>query len=155
MRNNNFRKLETYLNMKCVFDGKGNSNNYSLNVVATDGKSHAFAKWYNSQYSDFRFALIGGSGSTPPTEDDYNLESPIALSSAGQTFIYDGNHTIIIVEVLKNTSSEAATITEVACKVHGGTSYDWYGDFIISRDLITPITIPAGETRTIQYTIEF
>ena len=150
MRNKNFRKMETYLNWACVFDHTGNG----IPFVDINGKSITLAKWYNSQYSDFHFALIGGSGSTPPTEDDYKLENPIALTSAGQSILYDKEHTITIVEVLKNASSESVTITEVACKVHGG-NYGGAWDWIISRDLITPITIPAGETRTIQYTIEF
>ena len=155
MRTKNFRNLCAQLSYENIF--RKNDNDKKATIVDIDGESHQITLDRVSNVT-----LIGGGGSTQPTETDYKLENPIALTLVDKTMLYDTEHTLTLVQVWKNASTEPVTITEVACKVYGGDqygqggiSYGWTGDFIISRDLITPITIPVGETRTIQYTIEF
>lgn len=96
-----------------------------------------------------------GTGTTPPTEDDYKLENKVDLTLSNQSVILSPPN-LVIVGTFKNNTSEAVTITEVAYRLlNMDDELQDNNDFIVSRDLITPITIPAGERRTIQYTIEF
>lgn len=96
-----------------------------------------------------------GTGTTPPTEDDYKLENKVDLTLSNQSVILSPPN-LVIVGTFKNNTSEAVTITEVAYRLlNRNDRLSDNNDFIVSRDLITPITIPAGERRTIQYTIEF
>lgn len=96
-----------------------------------------------------------GTGTTPPTEDDYKLENKVDLTLSNQSVILSPPN-LVIVGTFKNNTSEAVTITEVAYRLlNRNNELQDNNDFIVSRDLITPITIPAGERRTIQYTIEF
>lgn len=96
-----------------------------------------------------------GTGTTPPTEDDYKLENKVDLRLSNQSVILSPPN-LVIVGTFKNNTSEAVTITEVAYRLlDSNNELQDNNDFIVSRDLITPITIPADERRTIQYTIEF
>lgn len=96
-----------------------------------------------------------GTGTTPPTEDDYKLENKVDLRLSNQSVILSPPN-LVIVGTFKNNTSEAVTITEVAYRLlNRRDELQDNNDFIVSRDLITPITIPADERRTIQYTIEF
>ena len=148
-------KTKNFRNWLCALVSQGtlreyNSSRYEIcypNFVDTSGKRR-----YDAPVGDghglFAGVLTVGTGTTPPTEDDYKLENKVDLKWFNQMPIWHDT-SFILVGSFTNNTSEAVTITEVAYQLR------YNADFIISRDLITPITIPAGETRTIQYTIEF
>ena len=146
MRNNNFRKLFAGVcSYKFFSDPIYYLNNTLVNV---NGKPTSYNFKDSGPGSDYVISV--GTGTTPPTENDYKLENAVSLTLASQTLVNDKDHTISIIESIKNQTSEAVTITEVALTIQRNPDH-----FIISRDLITPITIPSGEMRTIQYNIEF
>lgn len=141
MINNNFRKLlATGCSYRLFSDPIDQLNN---TLVGVNGKPTGYS-FYDRRLS---YTISVGTGTTPPTENDYKLENAVSLTLVNKTLVNDRDRTISIIGSIKNQTSEAVTITEVAITI--------YDSFIISRDLITPITIPSGEMRTIQYAIEF
>ena len=141
MINNNFRKLlATGCSYRLFSDPIDQLNN---TLVGVNGKPTGYS-FYDRRLS---YTISVGTGTTPPTENDYKLENAVSLTLANKTLVNDKDRTISIIGSIRNQTSEAVTITEVAITI--------YDSFIISRDLITPITIPSGEMRTIQYTIKF
>lgn len=127
------------------FDPNLHNSGY-YNLVDTSGKQTR--EEVDNDRAGYTGVLTVGTGTTPPTEDDYKLGHKVDLTLVKQVPIWDSTN-LVLVATFKNNTSEAVRITEVAYQL------SFNGDFIISRDLITPITIPVGETRTIQYTIEF
>ena len=141
MINNNFRKLlATGCSYRLFSDPIDQLNN---TLVGVNGKPTGYS-FYDRRLS---YTISVGTGTTPPTENDYKLENAVSLTLVNKTLVNDRDRTISIIGSIKNQTSEAVTITEVAITI--------YDSFIISRDLITPITLPSGEMRTIQYTINF
>ena len=124
-------------------------------LVDTSGKKFT-GSIYGGSYPSTVSYLIVGNGNTAPTEDDYNLESPLDIVRTQRAMWTDKG--LILIGVFHNKTSEPVTITEVALKF-GINNYSdttsGNGYVILSRDLINPITIPSDESRTIQYTIEF
>lgn len=123
----------------------------------------------NSGEGDSSFGIKFGSGTTPPTVDDYNLESPIEHgTSSGQLYYYS---TSVYYEVLSdrvklyisrsanNQSGSPITVSEVG--VIFNYSYNNAGvclptKVLILRDLIDPaITLDVGQTISVTYTLEF
>lgn len=109
--------------------------------------------------------FVVGTGTTPATVNDYKLESQITsgLSSSGSTAFYrfdDAGFERVMSCVITNTSSEAITISEVGkvasinyFKTETATTTT-SGATLIERNVLdTPVTIPAGEHKTITYTI--
>lgn len=105
-----------------------------------------------------------GTGTTPPTEDDNNLESMItsglSLSVAiRKEAITDGSRVTFTLTV-QNTSANAITINEVGYvqsldtkSSATGTSASTSPCLLDRTVLDTPVTIEAGQSARIDYTI--
>lgn len=123
----------------------------------------------NTEYYKFRTgnAVDGiciGSGTTTPTDDDYCMESKITgVTGRVVTNAPIGGLTsvrpMMIYVIVKNTTDNAITISEVGCFAHT-FHYDGSGISLIFHPIMldhslldTPVTIPAGETGLIIYTI--
>lgn len=105
-----------------------------------------------------------GSGTTPPTKDDYTLEVPITagLIATGlqqrALLAYDGNGkaTAEGSYILKNTSEETITVNEIGYFANGhsnGTS-----SYLILHErsvLDTPCVLEPGEAKMVTYRITF
>lgn len=113
---------------------------------------------WNTGNSDTGSTGIGfGSGTTPPTIDDYKLESAI---SKGLSFSFTQSHgnpcTWII--TITNTSDKEITIAELGMFTSIYSSYYNSGSDItalVDRTVLdTPVTIPAGGIGKIEYAIK-
>ena len=104
---------------------------------------------------DDTFGIVVGTGNTPVTADDYNLESKIAHGTDAGQLSY--NETILygpfvtgtaVVQVFRrqftNNSGTDITVNEIGLIVK--TSYDNYLVMIIRDVLDTPKTVPAGDS---------
>lgn len=153
MRTNNFRRyLSALYSAKYLYYSDAWVDVPYL--VDTSGKKFT-GDIYTGAYPRTNSELIVGSGNTPPTEDDYKLENKLDIEETNQTAIFKDKG-LILIGNFHNRTSEAVTISEVALQFNNISSKTGSNSgVILSRDLITPITIPSGETRTIQYTIEF
>lgn len=112
-----------------------------------------------------------GSGTTPPTADDYCIENMITSGinvtiNSRTKYVDQSNHACIDINMtVTNTGSDPLTISEAAF-YNFAVSYPSYNStsatstgantaVMIDRTLLdSPITIPAGESATITYTIK-
>lgn len=108
---------------------------------------------------------VVGSGTTPVSLEDYCLESEITtLSCSAVNVSYDPvNGTVTYDKIMKNTSSEAITVSEIgivspmryytaANSTNTGTVFP----VLVYREVLdTPITAAAGETFTVSITHKF
>jgi len=122
---------------------------------------------YNLRLSAGYYGIHVGSGTTPPTENDYNLENQITSGLSGtSTFSYgidnDGNAYMHVVLVIRNTSNADITISEIgsfqvvrasSSQFSTGSASNQYVMF--DRSLLPqPVTIAPGDYATIQYTFK-
>lgn len=111
------------------------------------------------------YGIAVGTGTIAPQKADYKLENDVSTSFARQgspaTIVsYGDDYSECYATVpIKNTSSEAITLTEIGlyfdvyCTVGGTYTVN---HILFDRTLLSsPITIGAGETKSITYTIKF
>lgn len=107
--------------------------------------------------------IVFGTGTTPPTRDDYALSGTNITSSLSRQDETISKETlangvkVIHSMFIKNTSSEPVTIGEVAWRQSFlYTSNNAYSGILLDRTVLQePITIPAGEVGQINYSIFF
>ena len=101
--------------------------------------------------------VVLGSGSTPPTLDDYTLENMIVegLSGSVTNTAVDENHNVTKTYTITNTSDEDITIAEIG--IHGWVYSQSNRNSVcvlIERTLLEePVTIPAGGVGIVTYTL--
>lgn len=106
--------------------------------------------------------LMLGTGSTAPTADDYCLELPITTNLSCDSVSVSRTSLIkTYTATFTNSGSSDITVTEVGFIVYINYKYTYMSsfsadDFLIDRTVLdTPITIPAGESRTVTYELSF
>ena len=106
------------------------------------------------------YGIFFGTGTTLPTREDYTLESPITngtLSSScgGVLKGLDADQArLYATHEVKNSGSTDVTITEVG--VFGCASDTSTNVFLLDRTVLdTPITIPAGQSKSITVAVQF
>ena len=159
---------------------KGSSENYYAVFKGQTGADMTLR--YNSSYGESYAATLGfalsptistsnntsgiqfGTGTTPPTFDDYKLSGSIIAGLTGTLTKdcvndEDGNFVITISATLTNTNSTDVTIGEIGYSrsfTGRGTTgnSNAYAYILIDRTVLdTPVTIPAGGIGQVTYTI--
>ena len=129
-----------------------------------------FKNYYNLQVANTSayYGIRVGSGTTAPTEDDYNIQSQISFSVIdGSATLYDygvdssGNPYTQILLAIKNKGSSPFTVSEICyfgnmdVKSSPNASSGGNQAILVDRTVLdTPVEIPAGETAEILYTIK-
>ena len=130
--------------------------NFSYDVSAPIERS--------SNANPFSYAVFFGSGTTPPTIDDYRLEGEIAMNCTcsyvkTSSFAEDGTScTHEATYTITNNNDEPVTIGEIgifvcACWRVNYSSYISYPYLYERTVLESPITIPAGGVGQVTYSI--
>lgn len=147
-----------------------NLNNYSHQIYTPSGDTYLRSMWCcarNALSTINRTGTLGngylmlGTGTTTPTADDYCLESPIYTNlSCDSVSVSRTSLTKTYTATFANSGSSDITVTEVgfiAYILYTYTPNDERSDtFLMDRTVLdTPVTIPAGESRTITYTLSF
>jgi hypothetical protein len=136
-------------------------------ITATAGSStmialiNVFNNPYTTSSGDSAYNKIFcrlGTGTTPPTEDDYWLEAQddnLTCSSA-VAFETDSN-TKVYTFTFNNPTNTDITITETALGIKlDGNVLSENASLMLDRTVLsTPITIPAGESKAITYELGF
>lgn len=107
----------------------------------------------SSSYRD-RYIVVG-SGTTPPTLDDYRLESKITSGLTGQLlFSHDGSGIRYV--NLTNSSSAPITISEIGhcAGLYNSNNAPNTTTCLVERSTFDPITIQPGEIAQIEYKID-
>jgi hypothetical protein len=140
------------------------SNYYSqaVNTLLYTSASATTASLYSLLNATNSYGgVIFGTGTTPATEDDYNLSGELITTlsgSASVTVTADDNNGVVITAVypLTNTGSAAVTIGEmgIICSSHNSGNNGASYKVMYERTVLDePITIPAGGVGTVTYTL--
>lgn len=111
-----------------------------------------------SGYNNNTLAMLVGTGTTPPTADDYKLESQCVLDW-GRDFCYlnTNGYTITLCRVFINNTENPVDIKEMGAYLISGTSGNTpvVNAFLIGRQLLTEtVTIPVGGSHVFTYCID-
>lgn len=118
----------------------------SLNYSA----SHCRSLYAGNTYFKVEF----GSGTTPPEVNDYCLaadETSNLTIVQNVTPNWESNKFELLIScTITNTTANSITINEIGINKNFGSGNTW---FLLAREVLdTPLTIPAGETRILNYT---
>jgi hypothetical protein len=105
----------------------------------------------NTNYADVGFYIGVGTGTTPPTRDDYKMENKIAES---YTSAYVDESGGIITLTAGFTWTTDMTISEIGLEwyVNFSSSAPYNCRVLCDRTVLSPpITVPAGTTLTVVY----
>lgn len=125
--------------------------------------NNIYADNYNEVYESFTSTMgIGvaiGSGTTPPTIDDYKMENAITtnLNAGGATRSFNANtsnSSLTVVQPIVNIGTNTITISEIGLFGRQSPTSD-SACILLSRDVITPVTIAPNESKTFVVTIDF
>lgn len=102
----------------------------------------------------FSPGIIVGSGTTPPTIDDYKLESMITAGLSASV-VAQGTDSYIRILTITNTSDHDITISEIGTLGVGYYNQSTSFPMLVDRTVLdTPVTIPAGGIGKIEYEIK-
>lgn len=99
-----------------------------------------------------KFMLLG-TGTTPPTIDDYRLASFVGLTvvSSNHTYYAKKGRILIYTRTFVNSTSEAITITELGMYIGGVDNMP----FLIAREVLSePVVIQPEESKAFTFTLK-
>lgn len=107
--------------------------------------------------------IVLGNGTTEPTPEDYCLESQITTNLSCDSVSVSRNTTVkTYTATFSNSGTSDITVTEVGYVSRIMYTYSEreyhtvFNNFLMDRTVLdTPITIPAGESRTVTYELSF
>lgn len=136
--------------------------NYNfITQVPTSASFKAYAEYDKNSVATTYIGLAIGSGTTPVTFDDYKIEQPnTTLTDGGHSLKvgtgYGNNSICVYTQIVTNETSDPITISELG--VMSAYSADYqdsnYAQVLYTRDVITPVVIGVGETKTFVVTID-
>lgn len=111
----------------------------------------------NLPSSSLAIGLAIGSGTTTPTINDFKMENAIItnLNAAGamRSIVANTNSSIVtLTQPITNTGESSITVSEVGVFAAYNTSG---ACMLLSRDIISPVTIAPNESKTFVLTIDF
>jgi hypothetical protein len=140
--------------MALLFRNDGRNSSVSFTFVDVIGATRTIYTKYNIATTVFNSTAntdcgcyIGiGTGTTPPTKQDYRLASEVARAAAGATYV-DGGTSFIVSATFSLPSD--TQITEVGLFWKEG--YSGY-TFLLDRTLLDPpVTFPANTPMVVSY----
>ena len=144
-------------------DVSGNTRYYRPLLSSSYGYPASSTQSFSS--SGTTSGVVVGSGTTPSTEDDYALEAPISsglngVTNVSQNLDSNGNLYCEITLSLANTTNAAIVVNEIGYiqsipyATQSATSGSVVSTLFDRTVLDTPVTIPAGGTKVIEYTLK-
>ena len=156
-----------YSYMNAAFSAAGKE----VTFVKTDGTTANLR--YSNSFTPFAvmnkwsvnnngFGVSFGTGTTPATMSDYSIESGLGGTQISVSYpdsvSYSRDNTFDMYSVsfgITNKTAEAITISEVGLTAVP-YSYSTASYALVDRTVLdTPVTIPAGQSKQITYTIRF
>ena len=135
------------------------SSNTTATIVFDSSWYGIFSGMCAYNYAGGSQYVLFGNGTTPATVNDYKLESPITsnitVANPSSTTTEQTDNYILWTVTFGVKASVETTISEIGLfsKAHmaGGAA-----ETLVDRTVLeTPITIPAGQSKQITYTIRF
>lgn len=136
------RNYNSPLNTQTTTNGK-----LTYNETGTSVSSEQF----------YYFGIVLGTGTTPPTIDDYKMESYIpegTLSYTGSSLTlpltdteWTNNGTFSLTQTVANNTENPVTVTELGV-YNSAITATTRACILLTRDVISPVTIAPNETKT-------
>ena len=126
----------------------GVSFNYDLTSNYNNGNDSTSS--YNGNMLQLRLCL--GSGTTHPTFNDYSIEAPLDMSTLVLTAQSHSasNYKVTQTATIQNTGDTDFTFSEILL-----AGYNNGVLIALTRDVISPVTVEAGKSKTVTVVIDF
>ena len=169
---NNFSNLCACLNQNPGYcqgdmgfiDASGNSPSFSSGYSYVTPNNGGIALWRLEQHGERlmqtpTWYIFLGKGTTQPTPSNYNFETAIegaSYTSSNASFYRTGTK-LIYSGVINNTGSSSFSFSEVALGNYYGSNSGSSNVTVIllTRDVISPVTVEAGKSKTVTVVIDF
>ena len=150
----------------------GNSNPlYRKTTLGSDykisnGRVDAICSISGSQYNNTAKSSIYnigaykgialGTGTTPPTYSDFRIETPVEPSGySNNSYSVSADCQQVLTQSYTNKSSEDITVTELGLFVTDSDTNANAGKVLLTRNVISPVTIKPNETKTFTIKIDY
>ena len=123
---------------------------FSYNLTSNGNSGNNSSSTYNGSMNSLQLGL--GSGTTNPTFTDYSIESPLDMTTLTLTnsSYSASNSKVTLTTTMQNTSDSDFTFSEALLLAYNGGC-----KVALTRDVFSPVTIPAGGSKTIAIVIDF
>lgn len=104
---------------------------------------------------DYRGIALG-TGTTPPTYSDFRIETPVEPSGySNNSYSIAEDCQQVLTQSYTNKSSENIIVTELGLFVTDSGSSANAGKVLLTRNVISPVTIKPNETKTFTIKIDY
>ncbi len=117
--------------------------------------SNQFYGYYSSTYGMSKARVRVGRGNTPPIITDYKLEDEIAAVVPNPPTIVTSDNIIKVLFTATFVFQEETICGEVGISVSDYIDPNANKTALITRDIFTPVTVPAGGALALQYELWF
>ena len=139
-----------YIDTKGVSSDRLHAVSLNYNLMSNENLGNNSSSSYNGNMNSLRLCL--GSGTTPPTFNDYKIEAPLDMSTLNLTAQSHSasNYKVTQTATIQNAGDTDFTFSEILLEGYNG------GVLVaLTRDVISPVTIGAGKSKTITVVIDF
>lgn len=100
--------------------------------------------------------IVLGTGTTPPTYSDFRIETPVESSGySNNSYSISADCQQVLTQSYTNKSSEDITVTELGLFISDADSNENYAKVLLTRNVISPVTIKPNETKTFTIKIDY
>lgn len=97
-----------------------------------------------------------GTGTTPPTYQDFKIEAPVESTGySNNSYSISADCQQVLAQSYTNKSSEDITVTELGLFVTDLANNENYAKVLLTRNVISPVTIKPNETKTFTIKIDY
>lgn len=151
--------------MQGASSGSSTTGEFNVNVASGLCKNlsgESVTQTLGSSYLLSQVSTMYGTGTTPAARTDYNMESQITTGissskgSLSKLVNGSGDFVLSFVDTVRNASENSITISEIGLNVSSRKTSSTSENLLIYHDVLTtPITIPAGESKNVEFTLRF
>ena len=136
------------------------NNNYTALTASFQSIDPIKGSYYDHSGSNgFSFGyykgIILGTGTTPPAYSDFRMENyNTGLTYSNETASWSAPNVILTESATNNTDADI-TVSEIGVFGTDSNSNQYYNKVLYTRNVIEPVTIKPGETKTFTVKINF
>ena len=126
-------------------------------IYSMSGSVYSNTTWSNGiQGLGAYKGIVLGTGTTPPTYSDFRIETPVESSGySNNSYSISADCQQVLTQSYTNKSSEDITVTELGLFISDADSNENYAKVLLTRNVISPVTIKPNETKTFTIKIDY
>ena len=148
--NSNTESSPEYIDTKGVSTTSIHQVNLNYDLMSNGNVGNNSTYNYNGNMNSLRLGL--GSGTTPPTFNDYMIEAPLNMSTLKLTAQAHtaSNYKVTLTATIQNVGDTDFTFSEILL-----LGYNSGVLIALTRDVISPVTVEPNKSKTITVVIDF